>query len=164
MAQTYENAEGVEAIAKSLMNYHPDLVEARFRFVFKEKAGKKGGKTVYGTVKKCSDLMVFLIDADFLMEVALDTWNPLDAQKRTALVDHLLERCYGEEDEESGETTWKMREPDVQEFSTILRRHGAWNDDLQKFVEVAVTLDLSFMTATATEAEPVNHTTGASAH
>jgi len=163
MAQTYENAEGVEAIAQSLMNYHPDLATARFRFVFKEKAGKKGGKTIYGTVKKCSDLMVFLIDADYLMEVALDAWNPLDANKRTALVDHLLERCYGEEDEESGEMKWKMREPDVQEFSTILRRHGAWNDDLVNFASVAATLDLSFMTATATEAE-TTRTTGASAH
>jgi hypothetical protein len=167
MGQTYENAEGVETIAQQLIgSHHPELATARFRFVFKEKAGKKGGKTVYGTVKKCSDLMIFLIGADYLMEVALDAWNPLDGAKRTALVDHLLERCLAEDDEESGETTFKLREPDVQEFSSILRRHGTWNDDLVNFVSVAQSLDLSYMTAgtqTAT-ATTTQTTSGAQAH
>lgn len=157
MGQSYENAEGVEAIATTLIpSYHPDLATARFRFVFKEKASKKGGKLVQGAVKKMSDLMIFLIDADYLVEVPLEVWNEADATKRTALVDHLLERCYGEEDEESGEMKWKIREPDVQEFSSILRRHGTWTEDLVGFVSVAQTLDLSFMTATTTEGESVH--------
>jgi len=160
MPQTYENAEAVEALAKTLIpSHHPELATARFRYVFKEKAGKKGGKTVYGTVKKMSDLMIFLIDADYLVEIALDSWTPLDASKRTALVDHLLERCLGEEDEETAEMKWKLREPDVQEFSSILRRHGTWNEDLVGFVSVAQTLDLSFMTAGVTEADPTRTTT-----
>jgi len=163
MGQTYENAEGVESIASQLIPaHHPELATARFRYVFKEKAGKKGGKVVYGTVKKCSDLMIFLIESDYLIEVALDAWNPLDGPKRTALVDHLLERCFGEEDEETGDMKWKLREPDVQEFSTILRRHGAWNDDLVNFVSVANTLDLSYMTA-GVDAQQTQ-TTGAAAH
>lgn len=152
MPQTYENAESVEAVANSLIpSYHPELVNARMRYVFKEKAGKKGGKTIFGTVKKTSDLMVFLIEADFLIEVGLDAWNEMDGPKRTAAVDHLLERIYGEEDENSGEMKWKLREPDVQEFSSILSRHGAWNDDLVGFLTVAQTIDLSFMTAGSTE-------------
>jgi len=159
MAQTYENAEAVEAIANSLIpTYHPDLATARIRYVFKEKAGKKGGKTVYGTIKKMSDLMVFLIEADFLIEMALDAWNEMDAQKRTAAVDHLLERVYGEEDENSGEMKLKLREPDVQEFSSILSRHGAWNDDLVGFLTVAQTIDLSFMTAGSTETATTTQT------
>lgn len=160
MAQTYENAEAVEAIANSLIpTYHPDLANAKIRYVFKEKAGKKGGKTVYGTVKKMSDLMIFLIEADFLIEMGLDAWNEMDAQKRTAAVDHLLERIYGEEDENSGEMKWKVREPDVQEFSSILSRHGAWNDDLVGFLTVAQTIDLSFMTAGSTETVTTTQTT-----
>jgi len=148
MPQTYENAEAVETIANQLIGtYHPELATAKFRYLFKEKAGKKGGKAVLGTVKKMSDLMVFLIDAQFLMEIPLDVWNEMDAQKRTALVDHLLERCTGEEDEQTAEMKWSTREPDVHEFSSILRRHGAWTEDLSGFVSVAQTVDLSFMTA-----------------
>jgi len=146
MGQTYENAESVENLANQLMaTYHPELVNAKFRFVFREKAGKKGGMPVLGTVKKMSDLMKFLIGVDFLMEVPLDIWNEMDAQKRTALVDHLLERCVGEEDEQTAEMKYGTREPDVHEFSSILRRHGAWTENLTSFISVAQTMDLSFM-------------------
>lgn len=152
MPQTYVDAEAVQNIAKGLIaNFHPDLATAEFRFVFKEKAGKKAGKTIYGTVKKMSDLMKFLIEADYLMEVALDTWNEMDETRRTALVDHLLERCQGEEDEETGEMKWKTREPDVHEFSSILRRYGAWTQDLEGFCSVAQSLDLNFMTGSVEE-------------
>lgn len=147
MAQTYENAESVEGIANSLIpTHHPDLATAKFRYVFKEKASKKGGKTVLGTVKKMSDLLYFLIDAHYLVEIPLEVWNTLDETKRVALVDHLLERCVGEEDSESGEMKWKTREPDVQEFASILRRHGAWTEDLVNFVSVGQSIDLSYMT------------------
>lgn len=147
MAQTYENAEAVEAIATSLIGtHHPELAEARFRYIFKETCSKRGGKTVLGSVKKMSARDVFLLDAEFLMEIPLDVWNALDASRRTALVDHLLERCTGEEDEQTSEMKWKTREPDVYEFSSILRRHGAWTEDLSNFASVAQTLDLSFMT------------------
>jgi Putative phage metallopeptidase len=149
MAQTYEEAQSVESIANSLIGtHHPELAEAKFRYIFKEKCSKKGGKTVLGTVKKMSDLQKFLITGkpDFLIEIPLDAWNELDASRRTALVDHLLERCTGEEDEQTAEMKWKTREPDVYEFSSILRRHGAWTEDLSNFASVAQSLDLSFMT------------------
>jgi hypothetical protein len=150
MAQTYEPAEAVQTIAESLIGtHHPELAEASFRYIFKEKCSKRGGKPVLGTVKKMSDLQKFLItgEPDFLMEIPLDIWNELDAARRTALVDHLLECCTGEEDEQTSEMKWKTREPDVYEFSSILRRHGAWTDDLSNFAIVAQSLDLSFMTA-----------------
>jgi hypothetical protein len=163
MATVYENAEAVESIAQGFIpNYHPDLATAKFRYVFREKAGKKGGKTVLGTVKKAGDLIKFMTEFDYIMEVALDTWNELDETKRAALVDHLLERCYGEEDEDSGEMRWKTREPDVQEFTSILRRHGAWNEDLVNFVSVGQSIDLSYMTATTQQT--VETTQGAPAN
>jgi len=150
MAQNYEEAQAVESIADSLIGtHHPELAEAKFRYIFKEKCSKRRGKTVLGTVKKLGELQTFLIEGnpDFLMEIPLDVWNELDASRRTALVDHLLERCTGEEDEQTAEMKWKTREPDVYEFSSILRRHGAWTEDLSNFASVAQTLDLSFMTA-----------------
>ena len=147
MSNVYGEGEEVANIANDLIStYHPELATAKFRFILKEKASKKGGRPVMGSVKKMSDLMVYLIEADFLMEVPLEIWNSLDHTKRTALVDHLLERCTGEEDEETGEMKWKVREPDVHEFNSILRRYGAWNNDLAEFSSVAKTLNLEFMT------------------
>lgn len=97
------------------------------------------------------------------MEVALDQWNELDAHRRTALVDHLLECCFGEEDEEDGGAMkWKVRDPDVKEFRTILQRYGAWNEDLIGFVSVAKQVNIDSMVtavvvATATTAEGAQH-------
>lgn len=156
MAMMYGEAEEAEKIANHLIaTYHPELATARFRYLFKEKASKKGGKPVMGSVKKMSDLMIYLINVDFMVEIPLDIWNELDNTKRTALVDHLLERCSGEEDEETGEMKWKVREPDVHEFSSILRRYGAWTNELAEFSSVAKELSLDFMTDEQEESEQV---------
>jgi hypothetical protein len=160
MPQTYGKAEAVEGIAKTLIaSHHPELATANFIYLFKEKAGKKGGKIVFGTVQKLSPKLKFLLDADFLLEVPLDVWNDLEASKRMALVDHFLECCTGEEDEQTSEMSWTTREPDVHEFSSILRRHGAWTEDLTGFVSVAQSVDLRFMLEEEESAETVVQTT-----
>lgn len=159
MAQIYEPAEAVENIARSLIpTHHPHLATARIRFLFKEKAGKKGGRVVHGTVKKMSDLMVYLIDADFLMEIGMDKWAELSEARRHAEIDRLLECCVGVEDEKTGDIKWGLREPDVQEFTTILHRHGAYSAELIDFVTVGKSIDLSYLTDSV-EAEQAAETT-----
>lgn len=142
MTTIYGEAEELQAIAEDLIsNYHPELATAKFRFLLKDKASKKNGKPVLGSVKKTSDLIFYLSDAHFIVEVPLEIWNTLDNHKRTALVDHLLERCTGTENEETGEMKWSTRDPDVHEFASILRRYGAWTDTLIEFSSVARELD-----------------------
>jgi hypothetical protein len=139
MPKVYGTAEGVETIAAELIpNFHPELATARFKYVFVDKASQKSGKPVLGKVRRITGLLDFLIETDFVMEVALDTWNPLHDSQRKALVDHLLESCTGEEDTNNGGAMkWSVREPDVQEFAAILRRHGAWNEELAAFTVIA---------------------------
>ena len=146
MSQLYSDCETLETLAKTLIpSYHPELATARIRYVCCEKSGKKGGKLVHGKVRKISGAMEFLVEADFVIEVGLDVWNDLTSEQRLAVTDHLLERCWGEEDEEDSGAPmkWTLREPDVQEFSTILQRRGAWNSDLQGFCQVAHEIDLA---------------------
>lgn len=143
MPKLYSLAESVENIANRLIpNYHPELSTARIKYIYVDKGSTKSGRPVLGKVRKVSGSLEFLLETDFLIEVALDTWNDLEPDRRNALVDHLLERCFGEEEEESGEMTWKVREPDVQEFASILQRHGVWNEDLLGFVSIAQKLSL----------------------
>lgn len=144
MPQSFFEAEAVQEIAERLVgDYHPEIATARIKYLFQEKAGKKGGKAVLGTVKKISGVLEHFADCDFLVVVAQDQWMDLDGSKRAALVDHLLERCTGEEDPEDpgASVKWKTREPDVHEFSTILQRYGAWTEDLAGFCQVAQSLD-----------------------
>lgn len=143
MSKTYSEAESVKAISGGLIaNYHPELATARLGYIFVDKASSKGGVEVLGKTRKISGPLEFLLELDFLIEIAEDQWATLSQEQRLALVDHLLERCTGEEDEKSGEMKWKIREPDVQEFASILRRHGAWNDQLSGFVSVAQEIEV----------------------
>jgi hypothetical protein len=147
MAKNYSSAETVQQLAESLIaQYHPELATARILYLFIEKAGKKGGKVIVGTVKVAGELIEYLGNVDFVMEIAMPEWNDASPQTRTALLDHLLERCTGEENPEDpgAAMKWKTREPDVHEFSTILQRYGAWNETLQAFVAVAQSVEETF--------------------
>jgi hypothetical protein len=138
MPKVYALAESVQAVAQTIIPiYHPELATARIIYVFVEKASMKNGRPVLGKSKKVTGSLEFLLEADFMIEIALDQWNELTPKQRQALTDHLLERCTGEEKEEDASMVWNIREPDVNEFMSILQRHGAWNDALSGFVSVA---------------------------
>lgn len=150
MAKEYGLSEAVENLAMQMIPiHHPHLASARIVYMYVDKGSQKAGKPVLGKVKKITGPMEFLLEKDFVIEIALDFWNELNDSQRLALVDHLLERCYGEEEEESGEMKWSIREPDVQEFGSILRRHGAWNEGLAGFVSVAKNVQIDEMVADA---------------
>lgn len=143
MARMYGEAEQVKEIADQLIpHYHPEIASARIGYVSVDKASKKNGKPVLGKARKVSGVWEHLVELDFLIEVAQDQWNPATNRQRHALVDHLLECCTGVEDEKTGEMKWTMRSPDVNEFTAILQRHGAWHEELEGLVQVAQQLNL----------------------
>jgi len=154
MSRVFSEAESVESLAQGLIpNYHPELTEARILYVFVDKASKKGGKELWGKAQKVSGVWEFYTEKDFIITVPADKWMTLEPAQQTALVDHLLERCTGEDDEKTGETKWIIREPDVQEFANILERHGVWNADLERFVMVAKDVDISHIAEEEAEVE-----------
>jgi len=126
-----------------MATYHPELATARIAYLFIDRVPKKGGRELYGKAVKVSGRWQELTELDFCIEVSLPKWQDLTDDQKTALIDHLLERCSGEEDEEDGSYKWSLREPDVQEFSTILQRHGIWNESLTGFVQVAQSLNIA---------------------
>jgi hypothetical protein len=138
MPKTYATAESAQSIAEGLIpNYHPELATARIMYCFVDKASNKGGRELKGKARKFSGFLEWALESDFVLEIALDKWNDLTENQRTALIDHLLECCTGEEDEDTGDMAWKIREPTIQEFSSVLHRQGAWNEGLQEFVAMA---------------------------
>jgi len=135
MPRTFEAADNVESIAQGLIpNYHAELATARILYVFSSDCWTKNGRELWGKVQKFSGFNEWAIEKDFVVMVALEKWNDLTEPQRTALVDHLLSGCTGEEDEDTGEYKWKMRDPEVQEFTDVLFRHGVWHEGLRDFV------------------------------
>lgn len=161
MPKEYSSGEIVEQIAQRLLGtFHTELATARIKYVMVDKAGMKNGIPILGKVRKLSGILEYFIEADFLVEVPIDQFNPLTENARVALVDHLLERMTGVEDEEnSGKYTWKTREPEVQEFSSILRRHGVWNEQLKGFVQVAHSIEIEDLVQEVVDTEATEDVT-----
>ena len=146
----YGGFDAVREIAEKLIpKFHSEIASANILYVSRNKAPKSGGKLVPGKVYKLSPLYRYLTttslaeqqkngsmdrdnlpQADFIVEVALETWNPMSPNNRIALIDHLLARCVGVEDEKTGAMKYALRPPQVQEFPEVAERNGAWNDDL----------------------------------
>lgn len=127
----FGDADSVSEFARRLIpKYHSHLASARIRYIYRSRATKGGGLVVPGHVTKLSKKYEFLLNADFMIEIALDVWDNLNETQRSALVDHMLQRCGGEENEKTGDMKWSIRAPEVQEFPEIAGRHGQWTDAL----------------------------------
>ena len=131
----YWKANEVEEIVEEYMKHHPDLVGAKFACIFKERATTSDGKPVVGKVTKVTNKYKPVMDEDYvyMMTIGADVWVELSQDNREAWVDYLMEHCYGEEKESTGEMVWKTRKPEVMGFPSVIRRHGIdWNHGLQK--------------------------------
>ena len=135
----YWQAPDVLDIVEKYRKHHPSLVGAKFACIFREKAQTSGGEPIVGKVRKVSDKYKPVMEKNYnyMLEVGADVWQELSKTEREAWVDHLLEHCYGEEDETTGEMTWKTRRPEIVAFTDVLDRHGVdWNDNLKQLKKV----------------------------
>ncbi|SMF93947.1 hypothetical protein SAMN02949497_1243 [Methylomagnum ishizawai] len=82
---------------------------------------------------------------DFLVVLDGEYWTAADDRHREILIFHELSHCVhatdgdGEPryDDETGRPIWKLTGHSVEEFTSVVRRYGAWNDELREFVGAA---------------------------
>lgn len=145
----YRPASEPRSIAEELIpEHHPHLIPflPEMRFVFRDKAQKSKGRVQLGSARKVTGLNAWLAEEEpvevydedpigfFVIEIAEDEWEHLSSRQRTALVDHELTHCwvdYGED----GSASLVVRGHDLEEFTSIVKRHGLWKEDLQWFGE-----------------------------
>jgi len=137
----YRPAPEVESIARDLIRdveAHKALDAVRIDYVYRDQAAKSKGKIVLAKARKISGLNAFIANAEmvqrdfFVIEVAEDTWDQLDAAQQKALVDHELTHCHVEFDE-AGTPQLAIRGHDLEEFSCIVQRHGLWLSSTAQF-------------------------------
>ena len=130
-ATMYKAETDVYDIMRDLVGkHHPDLalVVDEIAIVFREKAGKSGGRAVLGKSRKASPLFGVLGDTDykFILELAADEWaGSLTMRQKQALMDHLLCSCRVEE-VDGGGTKCAIAPPDVEFYWDELDRWGDW--------------------------------------
>jgi hypothetical protein len=145
--------------------HHSDLAEARIVVLFREPAAKKGGKTTLGSMAKASAKDRALLgkeDIDYILTLSSEDWHEGSDRWHRALLDHELSHCIDRGKlepilDENGQITrdvhdnpveaipehkWSLRGHDIEEFNTILERHGAWKDDIAETVRILKQLPL----------------------
>lgn len=135
----YWKAADVPALVDKYRKYHDTLIGAKISCIFREKAQMSDGEPIVGKVRKVSDKYKPILeeDYDYILEIGADVWQELSGSEREAWIDHLLGHCYGEEDESTGEMTWKTRRPEIVAFSDVLDRHGVdWDENLKQLKQV----------------------------
>ena len=57
-------------------------------------------------------------------------WNDLTDKQKAAILDHELEHCFVEETE-TGDVIYKLLPHDLEEFNSIVTRHGLYAADIE---------------------------------
>jgi hypothetical protein len=138
-AANFSPAPEVKEFADKLIpKYHGHLVDfsVRIEYVFIDKVPKKGGKEVWGYVTKVTNLHAFLSvnnpDSEpyFAMVISKPIWDILSDNGKTALIDHELCHCGAELTEKDEQEVVKLTlvPHDMEEFLSINRRYGNWQD------------------------------------
>lgn len=104
---------------------HAPSSGARMQYVFRKEWSRRD-KPEMGKITQATGMLRYLAKVDYVIQINWTIWIDLNPKARLALLDHLLERAYP--DPESG--TWKIRDPDVSEFVSIVGRWGSWSYDL----------------------------------
>lgn len=154
MPAEFAKAPEVESIAQQLIRECPDhqhLVEARILYLFRYGTWSKGGDTVLGKAQRLTGLSGYLAkqmllravdvsgeDAafDFVIMINGDRWEYLSPGHRAALVDHQLCHCIKTGDDDEGRPIWAIANHDVEEFASVVRRHGIHDERLRGFAKV----------------------------
>lgn len=139
---THEPAGGPAAtlVDQLIEDHHPMLRLETVIVVWRPEATVDKGRLVLGKARKIGGLNAFLSrpepDSDyasdyFVIELAEDIWRWLTPAQQAALVDHELTHCVVDEGRLA------IVGHDVEEFVSVIGRHGIWNDGLNRLVAAA---------------------------
>ena len=136
----YWKAPEVEAVAKKLIaTAHRRLNDVRIDYYFRSDTPVSKGKYLTAITKKVTTLTSEMANNNgepfFCIVVAEPAWKLISEKQREAVIDHEL--CHCEVKTIEGEIKLKLLPHDLQEFNAVVRRHGAYDEDLQKFLQAA---------------------------
>jgi len=132
-------------MAEVRKKFHPDTEKARIALAWRK--GTKAdvdGHVVLGRCVKASELQRELAVWDFVILLNHEVWNDKDftVDKQSALLDHELCHCEqvldaeGDQKKDSNDRLlWRTRRHDIEEFHSIVQRHGVWKKDLERFAQ-----------------------------
>ncbi len=145
MTDKYQISECVREIADKLIaEHHPELVEANILYLFRAGEWNSRGKECLGRASKVPEHWKCLYGYELMIVVNKDAWDNMNENHREALVDHEL--ChFNQEYDSKGNVKYTLASHDLEEFTSIVERHGLWRRDVKvfaKYVQLAIEQDL----------------------
>lgn len=137
--------EPYRLMAQVRKDWHPDIEDAKIALAWRKGfKADKDGHLCLGKCIKAAELQKEFIEYDFIILLNFEVWNEKEftKEKKIALLDHEL--CHaGESLDKEGEPkvdgkgrrVWRIVQHDIQEFHAIVRRHGTYMKDLERFAE-----------------------------
>ncbi|ATI15682.1 hypothetical protein [Bordetella phage vB_BbrM_PHB04] len=155
-----EPDDGLEPIVDAVLRMpeHEHLVENEIdlAFLFRRKEKIMGGRMILGTVYEpkvqggLKDVFEWMIQRmlgrmpRFLVVLDEGYWQECGARNREILVFHELTHCQQKRDRHGelrfdldGNPVYGLRGHDVEEFTSVVRRYGVWNDEIRDFIAAA---------------------------
>ena len=126
------------------MVFHDDLGPAKIGMAWRLRTKSDvDGKIVLGKCVKVSDLQKEFYDHDFVIVLNREYWLSFSEKQKLALVDHELchiARALNPETlepicDERGRKVWRVCRHDIEEFVGVVKRHGIWKQDLERFAD-----------------------------
>ena len=123
--------------------WHPHLEDYELCYVFKEDL-TKANRVALATIKKTTPFEYYLSGVDLVVTINADYWPELTYRQRVALLDH--EFCHTfEVTNDKGVSSLKFRGHDLEEFTDVVRRHGAWMPDIKDITEAQREFDFNMV-------------------
>jgi hypothetical protein len=130
--------------------HHPHLAEAKLVLLFNRSwRVSAAGRLILGKCKLGSDLDRALADYDVAIQLNEEFWldEETSEQQKRALLDHELCHAKLRLDPDSGEPllddlgrrVYAIRPHDVEEFEDVIKRHGTYKRDLERFAAALLT-------------------------
>jgi hypothetical protein len=152
------NPDHPAVIAARLMKLpeHSHLEDASIEWLFRTNPQIKQGRQILGTCYMPTvtgglrDFFVWMVERlfghfpDFLIVLDYDYWRESSPLLREILVYH--EMCHAVQAvdkydapkfDKDGLPVWAIKGHDVEEFSSVVRKYGAWNQGIQDFLDAA---------------------------
>ena len=141
-----DNAEPYNVMRSVRKEFHKDTLNAEIALAWQlDIKPDVDGHVLLGKCIKASDLQRELVDYDFVILLNKAVWQSSEftIEKKRALMDHELMHADIAVDKEGepkinskGRSVWRIRAHDIQEFHDVVRRHGCYKGDLEKFAEI----------------------------
>ncbi len=136
----FTDALDVQAMAATLIKeIHKHLAEAKIRYLFREGPWERQKKETWGTAQRITGQVKYLTGYDFIITISREVWQSNITFRREmmeALLDHELQHCCKDEDQ-AGNNVWYIQGHDVEDFASIVRRHGLWSEELIRLMKVS---------------------------